>query len=353
MRFSVLLISLLLLSSLTLALKLGPNLILNPSFENDENYDTAPENFYNCGNYGSNYDGQWYLCSYNVRPQEGVTSVSATDGSNSYQFNISCGDTTCANLVYGNDTLVQASRTYRLSIDFYPVGVDVDYTGFFIISPDIVSIRFNNETATFENAASENDTVSVVDIGGGWKRVVLIFTTPAGTPSQNIGDFPPLLEAPQDFGHYYLIDNIKLQEIIPQNLAIKTAGELDYQQNENTRIRIATLVVDEDTKQPVTADINVTMNLYRPNGNLFLSNVRMVQKNKTGIYEFVSNATLATLQPPKGIYLVHITAIPLVGNAVHDIIEIHHDPPGEVPADPALVLIVMSIGLAIIVKRYH
>lgn len=109
-----------------------------------------------------------------------------------------------------------------------------------------------------------------------------------------------------------------------KRLAIKVSGELDYMYWEKIDVKIAALVSDANTMEPIS-DADVTIKIYDPDGNLWSSD-RMIERPKgTGIYQWEINKTVAEAHK-KGIYLAHIQASFKGGPTVSDIVEFHIDP---------------------------
>jgi len=118
----------------------------------------------------------------------------------------------------------------------------------------------------------------------------------------------------------------------PKNLTIKSIGELDYFHEEDVNIRIAVLIKDKDTREPVS-NANVSINIYDPSGNLWIFSNMTERINGSGIYEWESEKTIHELRKSKkeikGVYLAYIKASYGNGTITTDIAEFHIDPPAN------------------------
>ena len=120
-------------------------------------------------------------------------------------------------------------------------------------------------------------------------------------------------------------------------LSIKLTGELDYLYRERVKIRLAALVVDPNTMEPVPG-ADVTVDIYDPDGNLWLSAEMVERLPGTGIYEWESSDTIKALKLEKGIYLVHARTSFPSGPTAYDILEFHIDPPTDSGALTTLIV---------------
>jgi len=109
-------------------------------------------------------------------------------------------------------------------------------------------------------------------------------------------------------------------------LSIKLCGEHDYLFMENVKVRLAALVKDAATMEPVS-DANVTIEIYDSDGVLWVSDMMVEKLAGTGIYEWESEAPIRQLRLAKGVYLVHVQASCQGGPTASDILEFHVDPP--------------------------
>ncbi|MFQ6086526.1 MAG: hypothetical protein ACE5OV_00735 [Candidatus Bathyarchaeia archaeon] len=111
-------------------------------------------------------------------------------------------------------------------------------------------------------------------------------------------------------------------------LSVKLTGELDYLYRERVKIRLAVLVTDPNTKEPVSG-ADVTVDIYDLEGDLLVSADMVERLPGTGIYEWESSDTIKALRLEKGVYLVHAYASFPSGPTASDIVEFHIDPPAE------------------------
>jgi len=126
-------------------------------------------------------------------------------------------------------------------------------------------------------------------------------------------------------------------------LSIKLSGEFDYLYLESVKIRLAALVTDSTTMEPVSG-ADVTVDIINPEGNVW--SVKMVEKHPgTGIYEWQSSDTIKVLRSAKGVYLVHARASFPSGPTASGILEFHIDP----PADSGDLTTLMAWGVVVLV----
>jgi len=131
--------------------------------------------------------------------------------------------------------------------------------------------------------------------------------------------------------------------------AIKLTSPLDYFWRERVKVRLSVLVTEADSGKPVS-DATVTMRIYDPNGNLWVSDAMVEKLVGTGIYEWESSDTIEKLQLLKGVYLVHVQVSRGGSPAASDILEFHIDPPAEGLSDvPLYYLILPAIASAAVV----
>ena len=131
-------------------------------------------------------------------------------------------------------------------------------------------------------------------------------------------------------------------------LSIKLSGEHDYLFMEKVKIRVAALVTDAETMEPVS-NADVVIEIYDPDGELWVS-ANMVEKlPATGIYEWETTETIRQLMShrrlSKGVYLAHVQASYGGGPTATDILEFHIDPPQEQPIELKTMLLVTMIGI--------
>jgi len=125
-------------------------------------------------------------------------------------------------------------------------------------------------------------------------------------------------------------------------LLIKLLGELDYFWKERVKIRLSALVKDVKTMETVS-NANVTIKIYDPDGNLWVSDVMAERLEGTAIYEWESSDTIEKLQLEKGVYLVHAMASYRGSPTASDILEFHIDPPAEIPSDIPIYYVIVPI----------
>lgn len=112
----------------------------------------------------------------------------------------------------------------------------------------------------------------------------------------------------------------------PVATTLTLGGNLDYLLQENVSIRLDALVKDINTMMPIS-DANVTVNIYYPNGSLWISSTMQEKLAGSGVYEWESSATIGQLNLEKGVYLVHASASVSNDSPSTDILLFHIDPP--------------------------
>lgn len=137
------------------------------------------------------------------------------------------------------------------------------------------------------------------------------------------------------------------------------SGSLDYLFQENVKVRLDALVKDIKTMSPIS-DANVTVNIYYPNGTLWVSDTMEEKLAGTGIYEWESTATIEQMNLDKGVYLVQAEASINNDLPSTDILLFHIDPlpsgqttpaPTEVYYAVVAIAILCTILSAILLKR--
>lgn len=142
------------------------------------------------------------------------------------------------------------------------------------------------------------------------------------------------------------------EELTSILLTVKLSGELDYAYREEIPVRLSALVTDSQTREPVS-DCNVTVEIYKPEGKLWISDNMTENLHRAGIYEWVSKETLNELDLEKGVYLVCVMASYQDGPTAIDILDFHVDPPFEAPAQLETFLLFAMIGvLGILVSAW-
>jgi len=131
---------------------------------------------------------------------------------------------------------------------------------------------------------------------------------------------------------------VTIDVIPPRLLSIKLSGEHDYLLMERVKIRLAALVRNAATMEPVS-NANVTISIYNPDGTHWLSDTMVEKLAETGVYEWESEGTIQQLHLEKGVYLAHVNASSEGSLVASDIIEFHIDPPSEEPVQLHLILL--------------
>jgi len=140
---------------------------------------------------------------------------------------------------------------------------------------------------------------------------------------------------------------VTIDVIPPRILSIKLSGEHDYLLMERVKIRLATLVRNAATMEPVS-NANVTIRIYNPDGTHWLSDTMVEKLAGTGVYEWESEETIQQLRLAKGVYLAHVNASSEGSLIASDIIEFHIDPPSEEPVQLHLILLsVLAITISV------
>jgi hypothetical protein len=134
------------------------------------------------------------------------------------------------------------------------------------------------------------------------------------------------------------IDDLLLTAQVPEApvaTTMKLSGGLDYLLQENVKVRLDALVKDVNTMSPISG-ANVTVNIYYPNGTLWISDKMEEKLAGTGIYEWESMATIEQMNLDKGVYLVQAEASLNSDLPSADILLFHIDPPSGAQTTPAL-----------------
>jgi len=131
-------------------------------------------------------------------------------------------------------------------------------------------------------------------------------------------------------------------------LSVELSGEFDYFIYERIKVRLAALVKDAKTQNPVSGAI-VLIEIYYPNGTLWISG-RMYEKLVgTGIYEWESSDKIVAMKLSKGVYLVHVKAFVASDPSASDMLLFHIDPPPE-NKSPLLTTMSYSVASAIVLS---
>jgi hypothetical protein len=160
------------------------------------------------------------------------------------------------------------------------------------------------------------------------------------------------------------IDEISIdaQELVnPATTVITLTGSFDYLLDEDVKVRLDALVKDANTKT-IVSNANVTVQIYYPNGSVWVSDAMKEKFSGTGIYEWESNGAIREMHLEKGVYLVHAVALAVDGTVSTDILAFHIDPPSGSQSAPmtfesyytALVMtLIVGTILGIILLRRH
>ena len=107
----------------------------------------------------------------------------------------------------------------------------------------------------------------------------------------------------------YIDDTVTIvRQVGPgQTLSIEFSGEREYFEGDDVKIRLVALVRYADTMMPAS-NANVTIRIFDPEGELWISGVMVEKLTGTGIYEWESIDTIAELELEKGFYLIHVQA---------------------------------------------
>ncbi len=130
--------------------------------------------------------------------------------------------------------------------------------------------------------------------------------------------------------------------VIRRTLAVKLTGELDYLFRERVRIRLAALVTDTTTMEPVS-NAKVNIDIFKPSGELWIADEMIENPSAQGVYEWESNDTIQSLGLMKGIYIAYARVLSPAKAA--DIIEFHVDPPANHPVEPIDLLLLAFAGV--------
>lgn len=146
-----------------------------------------------------------------------------------------------------------------------------------------------------------------------------------------ITDYVIKAQASIVFGEGDISDNTFIDGTVTlahRKLSIKLSGEFDYLRAEPVSIRLAALVRDAETMEPVFNAV-VNLEIYDAAGNLWVSQPMLEKIAGTGVYEWTSTGAIAQLRLSKGVYLVRVQASYRGGPLAHDILLFHIDPPPE------------------------
>jgi len=207
-----------------------------------------------------------------------------------------------------------------------------------VIPGDLVTITVTVEnqgdfTETFTVTTFYDNTIAapsqtVTDLAAGASTTLNFTWNTTGIP---VGDTTIKAEAGIVPGEGDIGDNTFINgkvTLAHRTLSIELSGDFDYLLRETVRIKLAALVKDALTMEPVS-NANVTIKIYDDVGNLWISSVMVEKLPGTGIYEWQSSGTIKDLGLKKGIYLVRAQASYRGGPIAQDILLFHIDPPAE------------------------
>lgn len=153
------------------------------------------------------------------------------------------------------------------------------------------------ETVTLESNATESITFT-------WNTAVVAEGTYTISAEADVVPDETDLE-----DNTYIDDTVTVvRQVGPgQTLSIEFSGEREYFEGDDVKIRLVALVRYADTMMPAS-NANVTIRIFDPEGELWVSNVMVEKLTGTGIYEWESIDTIAELELEKGFYLIHVQA---------------------------------------------
>ncbi len=113
-----------------------------------------------------------------------------------------------------------------------------------------------------------------------------------------------------------------------RTLSVQPSGDFDYLSRETVRIRIAALVKDSSTGDPLS-NATVRIQIYDDAGQLWASGPMVEQPASTGFYVWSSSSTIKDMGLRKGVYSVLVQASYRGGPVAHAGLLFHVDPPVE------------------------
>jgi hypothetical protein len=132
-------------------------------------------------------------------------------------------------------------------------------------------------------------------------------------------------------------------------LSVKLSGEFDYSNKEDINVRLAALVKDANTLRPVSG-AHVIIEIYHPNGTLWISGNMLEKLVGTGIYEWESSNKIDKMKLKEGVYLVHVKAFLGVDPTASDMLLFHIDPPAgsEDPLSTTMSYYVAAVTVSVV-----
>ena len=145
--------------------------------------------------------------------------------------------------------------------------------------------------------------------------------------------------------------------ILDRELSVDLSGELDYLWLEDVRIRLAALVTDVNTMEPVS-NADVAIEICQPDGTLWIADT--MDEDDPGCYTWQSERTIHEyirgargLEIQKGVYLVYVHASYEGGPTATKTLEFHLDPPAELSnvVIYSVVAVIMAAAAILLLGR--
>jgi hypothetical protein len=143
------------------------------------------------------------------------------------------------------------------------------------------------------------------------------------------------------------IDNLSLsaeEYVAPPTTIVTMTGSLDYLFQEDVKVRLAAIVKNAETMEMIS-DATVIIEIYYPNGSLWVSDTMTEKLTGTGIYEWESPETINQMNLEKGVYLARTQGSTGGSSPSTDILLFHIDPPAETPMATFVPYIVFAISV--------
>lgn len=242
-------------------------------------------------------------------------------------------------------TDVKASPTRVIPDDPVTITVTVENQGDFTETFP-VTVFYDANTAAPSKTVTDLATKASITLNFTWDTT--------GVP---VGDYTIKAQASIVPGEGDIGDNTFVDgkvTLAHRTLSIELSGNFDYLLRETVRIKLAALVKDALTMDPVS-NANVTIQIYADAGNLWISSVMMEKLTGTGIYEWTSSRTIKELGLQKGVYLVRVQASYRSGPMAHDILLFHIDPPAEGNSEMlyyvAFIVVVLASATGLVLRK--
>jgi hypothetical protein len=140
-------------------------------------------------------------------------------------------------------------------------------------------------------------------------------------------------------------DDVRVFETRARSLTLY--GSFDYGVAEQAKVKIFAQLRDKITMEPISA-ANVSINVFDPNGTLWVSADMVEFMSGTGIYEWDSPDTVANMHLQVGVYLAQVAASNGV-SSVSDIVLFHIDPLAD-PAGSATIQLYLGTIVALVLS---